>query len=65
MYAISTGLAARVQAGTAENLLIYAKRMPAEFSVLTVRDAMRRNSATLAHSKAFIQWARENQEYMS
>lgn len=49
LYAISTALAFR---GTAENfgrILTYAKRMPQEFAVLTIRDAVRRNKKVTQH----------------
>lgn len=61
-YAISIALAARVK--TNEELaraITYTKRMPAEFNVLTVTDAVNRDVA-LSHAEAFTVWAQENKD---
>ena len=50
LYAISSALAFK---GTAENfgrILTYAKRMPQEFGVLTIRDTVRRNRKVTQHA---------------
>lgn len=65
LYALSTALGARVTKDTAESMLIYAGRMPAEFAVLTVKDAMRRDSTAISHSKAFIQFTMKHKEVLS
>ena len=61
-YAISIGLAARIK--TDEELaraITYTKRMPAEFNVLTVTDAVTRDKA-LSHGQAFTTWASDNKD---
>jgi len=55
-YAISGAIAARATDANFERVLTYAKRLPAEFMVLVVRDAIRHNKA-IQNTKAFTQWA--------
>lgn len=49
LYAISSALAFKGNAENFGRLLTYAKRMPQEFGVLTIRDAVRRNKKCTAH----------------
>lgn len=60
-YAICSGLARKVDPKTFGNAIIYAGRMPREFSVMMVTDAVRRDNA-LSHTDAFTQWAVDNRD---
>lgn len=59
LYALSTGLAARATVDNFDNIIEYALRMPAEFQVLLVKDAVTRN-VRLTESHAFLKWASAN-----
>ena len=59
LYALSGALSKRATDQTFDRILQYCKRMPAEFSVLTVRDCIARDK-TLTNTKAFITWASQN-----
>lgn len=50
LYAVSSALAFRANAENFARLHTYAKRMPQEFGVLTIRDAVRRNKKVTASS---------------
>ncbi len=65
LYAVSTALAARVSEDTAEALLRYGERMPPEFAVLMVKDAIRRDHKAIAHTPAFIEFGKKHQEAMA
>jgi hypothetical protein len=56
LYALCAALVARVGAGNAGRLLQYAMRLPAEYSVLLVRDASRQCDEVQAASE-FARWA--------
>lgn len=56
LYALSGALAHKTTATNFERIMRYVKRMPAEFSVLYIRDAIRLTPA-IQTSKEFIQWA--------
>lgn len=56
LYALTGALVSRVTPDNFGRAMKYIKRMPAEFSVLFVRDAMARCPDVTA-SKAFIEWA--------
>ena len=64
LYAISTSLARRATAVNMEQIVTYANRLPDEFSVLLVKDAIDRTPDT-ADTRAFISWASEHQDVMS
>lgn len=55
-YAISGAIASRATEANFDRVLTYAKRLPAEFMVLVVRDAIRHNKS-IQNTKAFTQWA--------
>jgi hypothetical protein len=63
LYAISGGLAHRLTEGNLERYVTYAKRMPAEFSVLGMSMAVRRTPG-LVNTQAFTKWALENQSVL-
>lgn len=56
MYALCGAVAHIVEEDTMGNFIKFANRLPAEFSVLTVRAAILRDSS-LVETEAFISWA--------
>ena len=56
LYALCGSLAFRVTADNFARLMLYVGRMPAEFSVLFIKDALKRVPA-IAATPAFIKWA--------
>lgn len=63
LYALSGALARRANAMNFEQIKQFIDRMPAEFSVLSVADARKRDPA-IAHTRAFIAWCAENASVM-
>ncbi|EFL50407.1 ATPase associated with various cellular activities AAA_3 [Solidesulfovibrio fructosivorans JJ]] len=61
VYAICEALGRRATPETMPALTRYAARLPMEFGVLLMRDAVRADSAT-ARTEAFAAWARDNAE---
>ena len=59
LYALSTGLAAKATPDNMERVVKYALRMPAEFQVLLVKDAVTRDNS-LTNTKSFNEWAAKN-----
>jgi hypothetical protein len=59
LYALSTGLAAKATEDNMERVVKYALRMPAEFQVLLLKDAVTREPK-LTNGKAFNEWATKN-----
>ena len=59
LYALSGALAKKAGSQNFANIIKYANRMPAEFSVLTVKDAVNRDK-TLTNTRSFIEWAAEH-----
>ncbi len=55
-YALAGALAHRASVDNFEAILTYVKRMPKEFGVLTVLDAIRK-TPEVQNTKAFTQWA--------
>ena len=60
LYALCEALALRT---TREALAAYAGRLPAEFGVLLMRDAVRQDPAVV-ESEPFARWARDNAEVL-
>jgi hypothetical protein len=56
LYAVACGLARRANAGNMGRVIKYFDRLPAEYSVMGVRDAVTRD-ATLSACPEFTQWA--------
>lgn len=56
LYALSGALSARASDANFERVMAYSKRMPPEFMVLVVRDAVKRDK-NIQNTKAFIDWA--------
>jgi hypothetical protein len=63
LYALSTGLAAKTTKDNMERVVQYALRMPAEFQVLLMKDAVVRDPS-LTNTKAFNTWALANKDVM-
>lgn len=60
-FAIASAVANRVNEASMENFKTYISRLPAEFGVMAMRDATRRD-AELANTFAFIQYQEENKD---
>lgn len=63
LYALSTGLATKATPDNMERVVKYALRMPAEFQVLLMKDAIVRDNA-LTNTKAFNEWSIKNADVM-
>ena len=63
-YAIAGALAHKTTVNTFANVCKYLSRMPAEFSVMSVKDALKLDK-TLAATTAFSQWAIKNQNVLN
>ncbi len=61
MYAITAALSAKIDKGNFANVLRYINRMPKEYGVLGVRDAIYRNES-LCETSEFGKWAKDNSE---
>jgi hypothetical protein len=61
LYVICSTLARKASNGTVDRLIKYADRLPAEFSVLLMRDALNFYPKTV-QSKAYINWASKHAE---
>ena len=59
VYAICEALSRKAAAATMPALADYAARLPVEFGVLLMRDALRRDRE-IADTEAFAAWARDN-----
>jgi len=57
LYALCGALSARASEGNVERFVTYINRLPDEFSVLTMRDAITRDKTGIPKTKAFIEWA--------
>lgn len=64
LYALSSALARKASQGNADRFFKYAARMPAEFSILMVRDAIRRDSE-IQNTKAFIEFVRDRKDFLA
>lgn len=56
LYALAGAIAHRATKANFDRVLTYANRMPPEFAVLVVRDAIKK-TPDVQHTKAFITWA--------
>ena len=63
LYAISGAIAHKATNSNFDRVITYANRMPAEFGVLTVSYATRKDAA-LASTQAFTTWAVANQDVL-
>lgn len=62
-YAVVSALVGRITKDNANKVLQYANRLPADFSMLLVRDAIRKDK-TVQNTKAFIQWCTDHQDFL-
>jgi len=63
LYALAGALARKASPDNFDRVIAYVGRMPAEFSVLTVRDAITRDAA-LQSTRPFIEWAAANSDVL-
>ena len=63
MYALCLALARKATENNFDRILRFSNRLPAEFNVLLVRDAIRVNAAVTT-TKAFMEWASKNSDVM-
>jgi len=63
LYALATGLATKATQDNMERVVKYALRLPAEFQVLLMKDAIARDN-DLTQTKAFNDWAIKNADVM-
>jgi hypothetical protein len=63
LYALCGALATRVNPKNIDPIIKYAMRLPAEFSVMLVADAARRNPQ-IVKTKGFIDWSIKNQDVL-
>ena len=63
LYALAGSLAERATENNFERVCQYCERMPADFSVLTVSYAARKNPA-LSDTQAFTKWAMAHQDVL-
>jgi hypothetical protein len=64
VYALCGALARKATDGNFSRVVKYANRLPADFSVLMIRDSISYDP-DLAKTKAFINWASEHSEFLS
>jgi hypothetical protein len=63
LYALSGALVKKAGPQNFTNIIKYVNRMPAEFSVLTVKDAVNRDKS-LTNTRSFIEWAVEHSDVL-
>lgn len=63
LYALATGLATKATQDNMERVVKYALRLPAEFQVLLMKDAIARDN-DLTQTKSFNSWAIANADVM-
>ena len=63
LYALCEALAKRAGDDTADSIITYASRLPSEFGVLLVRDAVK-NHQSVVESPVFSRWAAANSDVL-
>ena len=63
LYAICGALTARVDAHNFDPIMKYVKRMPPEYQVIVVRDALAKESTLISHN-SFTKWTKDNAEVL-
>ncbi len=63
LYALCGALAKKANENTFGRLVTYAKKLPAEFSVLMVRDAICQDPE-VQNTRAFAQWSADNEDVL-
>lgn len=64
MFAVTCGLSRKADVGNLERICRYLKRLPKEFEVCCVRDAVRVKPA-IQTTRAFVDWAARNGEVLT
>lgn len=63
LYALTGALARQASEQNMDRLVQYANRLPDEFSVMLIRDALRINPEVV-NTRAYIQWASDHQDVL-
>ncbi len=63
LYALTGALARKASENTMDRLCRYSYRLPAEFSVLLVRDSVRQDGQVV-NTRAFIEWSSKNADVL-
>ncbi len=63
LYAIAAALVEKATKDSAARIITYGNRMPTEFSILLVRDMIRKEPK-IQNTKAFINWASKHQDIL-
>ncbi len=63
LFALCEMMGAAMNKGNADDLLTWALRLPAEFSVLVIREAVRHNPS-MVHTRSFDRWAKTHAEVL-
>jgi MoxR-like ATPase len=63
LYALTGALARKASEQTMERLVTYAGRLPAEFSVMLIRDCQAQNPQ-VANTRAYIQWTSDHKDVL-
>jgi hypothetical protein len=58
-FAVAGALAARADQTTFKAIMQFARRMPAEYQVIVVRDSLAKDKTLLQHA-SFTQWTADN-----
>ena len=64
LYALCGALSARASESNMERFITYVDRLPEEFSVLSVRDAVARDKMGLPKTRAFAEWVTRHQDIL-
>ena len=63
LYAIAGAMSRKASEGNFGQVVAYANRLPSEYSVLTIRDALNR-TPTLQQTRPFVEWAAKNSDVL-
>lgn len=63
LYAVATTLASKATLDNMERVVKYALRLPAEYQILLMKDAIIRDES-LSDSKSFVEWSLENSDVL-
>lgn len=64
LYAVVAALVNRLSSKNAQNIMIYAERLPADFSVLLIKDCIRKDSSIITKTKQFSLWAKNHKDIL-
>jgi len=63
IYALCESIGAKASAETAESVMVFASRLPAEFAVLLIRNAVKRDRS-IVEAEGFNRWATANSDIL-